>query len=101
MKEKVSFKDLENVFEDEYKIYLSLENCINEFMAGYENEPSEELKSIIIKLIHNAKNQNILLLDLVSRYYYEETKLDYSEILSNKLAELDNIEGKLKSSKTR
>ena len=91
----VSIRDLEIIFEDEYKIYLSLEGSIYEFMCAYENEPNEVIKDIILKLIPNAEEQIIALLGMISNYFTGELKVQYSNKLGAKLNKLQEIEAKL------
>ena len=96
----VSYNDLYVIFADELRIYLSLEKSINELMEGYENEPSEVIKGIILKLIRNAKDQNHIILDLISKYFNGVKKIEYSNFLGKKLNDLQEIEEKINKTKS-
>ena len=98
-KENISYKDLEMIFSDELRIYLSLEKSIFEFMIDYENEPTDILKNIILNLLRNAKDQNHVLLGLISNYFSGKEKVVYSNMLGNKLNNLQEIEDKIKNIK--
>ncbi len=90
-----SQKDFDIIFDKELKTFLSLEKSIWDSMTIYENEPNDNLKNIILKMISNAKDQDFVLLELASRYLRGELQIQYSNKLGAKLNDLHDLEEKL------
>ncbi len=102
MNNNISNKELLLMIKDELKIYVSLQQSVHEFYKSYQKEPSEVLKSILLGVINNAKEQNNILTDMTSKIYIGEEKEYYINMLSDQQSELQNIETELKkSSKTK
>lgn len=95
-------RELIVIFEDEFKIYLSLEKSLHEFVEAYRIEPSEEIKNIILKVINNTMEQNTKLLELVAKFYSGVEKVKYSNLLGSQLNDLHDLESEIKNiSKTK
>ena len=97
MEKELFDRELIVIFEDEFKIYLSLENSLHEFMEAYRLEPSEELKKIILNVIKNTMDQNMKLLELVGKFYSGVEKVKYSNLLGRQLNDLHDYENEIKN----
>ncbi len=91
----IPMKNLDNIFDNSLKTYLSSEKHIFEYMVRYEAEPSDLLKDVLLTMISDAKKQVFVLLGIISDNYTGEMKITFSNKLGAKLNELHELEEKL------
>ena len=86
---------MDNIFNSELKNYLLLEKTIFEAMAMYEETKDDRIKWILQNNINVAKNQILILIEIISHFVSLEEKKKLEEKVYEKLDNLNEIERKL------